>query len=101
MSDRALPITPSFRERKQNTFEQVRAASGRPDPRFKRIRRAEKQGVKLEDVADSGDFDARDAALAMALTSAAERDDLKRRVNEAKETAQLCDTIERVGKPCA
>ena len=65
---KALPIAPYFREWKQETYEEVCAASGRPTEGIKWIRTVEKTGVKFEDVANSGDFDTLESKLATALT---------------------------------
>ena len=88
-----LPIAPYFREWKQETYEEVCAASGRPTEAMKLIRTVEKAGIQFEDVADSGDFDTLDAKLATALTKVLKNNDLKRQVNKAKEVAQLNDEM--------
>ena len=62
-------------------------------PRDARFRAVEKQGVKFENFADSGDFDALDAKLATALTNALRHDDLKRLVTKVVPAVQLKDEI--------
>ena len=88
-----LPITPLFRDWKQETFEAVCSASGRPKLCLPWIRAVEKEGTTFESLADSGDFETLDAKLATALTKLLKKDDLKRKVDKAKERAKLCDTL--------
>ena len=80
----ALPKAPQFRAWKLAVRDEIAGASGDPNASFKWIYQVEKPNVKIDDLADSGEFASLDAKLAAGIARAAQGD-LGRSISTAKE----------------
>ena len=83
-----LPKAPQFRSWKLAVRDEIAGASGDPDSGFTWIYQVESPGIKIDDLANSGDFASLDAKLAAGIARVAQGD-LGRAISTAKERLAL------------